>query len=391
MAGGEAIAPVGGNNTQSVQLVDLDQDGIEEAVAFFRDRTAAKPLKIAIFRQTGGGSYELSARIEGAGDDIESIEYRDLLGDQSMELLISWQVTPMVHTLVAYSVEEGEAAELMRSGFTRYLSFDITANGKTDLLLLQLDSAEPAQGRVELYTGAEGAMEFQSAAPLSAGNLTLQTIESGRLLGDVPALFVTSIFDESRYITDVFALADAGLRNITTGEAEHFSLSTLRHFTNVALADINGDGILEIPLTRAIPAYHADTAADTFWEVLWTQFDAAGQGTCALRTYHNNSDRWYLKLPDSWDGAITLARREYTTIGERAVVFSHWTGDSDIPPEPFLSIYRLTGNTRQSHATQDKRFILRTDTETIYAAEFHDAAWNCGLDKDSLIQRFFVM
>ena len=38
-AGAEYAAPISGTNIQSVQLVDLDGDGTEEAVAFFRNST----------------------------------------------------------------------------------------------------------------------------------------------------------------------------------------------------------------------------------------------------------------------------------------------------------------------------------------------------------------
>ena len=47
--GAEYAAPTSGTNTQPVQLVDLDGDGREEAVAFFRNPNDEKPLKIYIF------------------------------------------------------------------------------------------------------------------------------------------------------------------------------------------------------------------------------------------------------------------------------------------------------------------------------------------------------
>ena len=48
--GYEYMAPAGGSNIQSLQMVDMDGDGSEEAVAFFRHTSDEKPLKIMIFR-----------------------------------------------------------------------------------------------------------------------------------------------------------------------------------------------------------------------------------------------------------------------------------------------------------------------------------------------------
>ncbi len=53
-----------GSNLQSVQMIDLDGDGSEEAVAFFRRASDKKPMKIYIFK-ADGDSYERYAVIRG--------------------------------------------------------------------------------------------------------------------------------------------------------------------------------------------------------------------------------------------------------------------------------------------------------------------------------------
>lgn len=64
---GEYIAPLNGENRQTIQLVDVDEDGIQEAVAFFRDADADTPLRIVIFKQDDQGEYQVYARIQGVG------------------------------------------------------------------------------------------------------------------------------------------------------------------------------------------------------------------------------------------------------------------------------------------------------------------------------------
>ena len=76
----EYIAPLSGENRQTIQLVDVDGDGVQEAVAFFRDTTSENPLKIVIFKQDEHEEYQVYTRIEGVGSEIESIDYLDLGG-----------------------------------------------------------------------------------------------------------------------------------------------------------------------------------------------------------------------------------------------------------------------------------------------------------------------
>ena len=79
-SGAEYAAPTAGTNIQSVQMVDLDGDGGEEALAFFRNSGDEKPMKIYVF-SARGDTYEQTGLIEGSGTAIYSIDYKDLDGD----------------------------------------------------------------------------------------------------------------------------------------------------------------------------------------------------------------------------------------------------------------------------------------------------------------------
>ena len=96
--GAEYAAPTSGTNIQAVQMVDLDGDGQEEAVAFFRNAADEKPLKIYIFAAEGE-SYRQMAVIEGSGTAIYSIDYQDLNGDGEMALLVGWRVSTDLQAL----------------------------------------------------------------------------------------------------------------------------------------------------------------------------------------------------------------------------------------------------------------------------------------------------
>ena len=70
--GYEYASPTGGRNIQSVQMADLDGDGQQEALAFFRMSSDEKPLKIFVFK-IEGGSYARYCTIESSGTAIDSV------------------------------------------------------------------------------------------------------------------------------------------------------------------------------------------------------------------------------------------------------------------------------------------------------------------------------
>ena len=85
-AGGEYAAPLTGELTQKVQLQDLDGDGVQEAIAFFRVSADERPLKIYIYRQVEE-DYEVAAIIEGSGNAINSVSYENLDNSPTKSLI----------------------------------------------------------------------------------------------------------------------------------------------------------------------------------------------------------------------------------------------------------------------------------------------------------------
>ena len=133
----EYSAPLTGSNTQSVQLVDLDNDGQDEAIAFFRDSSVdSQSLKIYVFRKSDENTYAPALIIEGNGTAINSAVSCQLEGGkQSMcELLISWQLSTTVYSLSAYSLNNYSLSEMMSSStYTKYAVDDLNQDGNEEI------------------------------------------------------------------------------------------------------------------------------------------------------------------------------------------------------------------------------------------------------------------
>ena len=382
----EYIAPLSGENRQTIQLVDVDGDGIQEAVAFFRDVTSETPLKIVFFRQDNRGEYQVYTCIEGVGTEIESIEYLDLVDNGGTDVLVSWQVSATVHSLVGYTLTDGQPVEIMRSGYSRYLTADLDGDGQQEVALAQAESGVGARLRIEYYDGRDGRMEMTSASPLSEGATGISSWIDGQLMDDTPALFVTSFFGKDVLITDVFCLEDGErLKNITLSPDGHQSGNPFYNAAGVQPMDINGDGAIEIPVAQAVEAY-GESSTDQFWWFQWMGYRSDGTQALRMTTYHSG-DGWYLEVPDSWIGEFSMCRQESATVGVRSVTFARGVEDEEDPeqvPTPFLEICCLVGSDRTRQARQENRFILYADSTTIYTAEFLEGGWDCGLTQDEL-------
>ena len=384
----EFIAPLQGDNRQTIQLVDIDGDGTQEAVAFFRDAAAPDPLTIVLFKQDEDGEYSVYARIRGQGSEIGSIEYTDLGG--GCELLVSWQAGSSVHTLVGYTVVNGQPVEVLRSGFSRYLTADLDSDGYDEVLLAQVESG---RWRIEYYDACDGVMEQVSSAPLSEGTTDISTWTAGALEGDAPALFVASYSGRDSLTADILCLDGEGsLRNITLDPATGRSPNTFPHYAVLGPADITGDGCIEVPRAVAVPGF-GDSAGTTFWWIEWRLYRADGTDAKVRTTCHGADGGWYLDVPDSWTGQFSMARKENTAAGVYSLTFARGveTAASDTSPGteavPFLTISRLVGADRAETAREGGRFLLCSNSTALYTGEFFDG-WDCGLTESELLQRF---
>ena len=406
-AGGEYAAPLTGELTQKVQLQDLDGDGVQEAIAFFRVSGDERPLKIYIYRQVEE-DYEVAAIIEGSGSAINSVSYENLDDSPSREIIVDWETAGQTYSLAAYSIDRYEVVELMRTEHSGFQIYDLDGDEQKEILVLRIPEAAEAgqtdllyasngsQNRAELYNFRDGVVELDSWAPLSRNVERLVSMSAGYLRDMVPALFVTSTYAVNGQITDILAWKDGTLANVTLEPDTGQSGSTVRwdtevSSTQVTCMDINHDGIMELPSAYALPDPENTGTAPNFWAIRWQQYDVGGGAHQVYTTYHNNQDGWYFILPASWEGKLTLSRSNLAGGGERAVVFSYWEGDEAVAPATFLAIYKLTGDNREARASMPGRFRLQVGPDdAIYAARLVDG-WDCGLDEEAVRANFSLI
>ncbi|MCD8368050.1 MAG: hypothetical protein LUC48_08540 [Clostridiales bacterium] len=400
-SGYEYVSPLKGTNTQPVSVVDLDGDGLDEAVAFFRDTDGGEnPLKICLYQQNGDGEYSLLTTIEGQGNAINSVTFCQLDGgsDSVEELLVSWQISSSVYTLSAYSVEDGAAVQMMDfTTYSRYSVVDLDADGTSELVVLQSSATDTTEKQAQYYVCQEQRMVLTGTAPLSQSLSSIDHVRTGVLSGGEAALFVSGYVTDSSaneasssdQITDIFALVDGVFTSVALNGKSGDSSTLHYYLTNDQ--DINGDGVWEIPFPTLLNNFDTDST-DTFYALQWKQYDLTGEATLSTVTYYNGTDGWYLVLPEEWLSGLSLVRSD-TTSGntvERGILFYYQeTEDSD--PIPLFAIYKNTGTNRSERAVADSRFSLTEDSSATYSAKLYDSATENGLLDAATLRSLFYL
>lgn len=379
-SGCEYAAPTAGSQRQSVQLTDLDGDGVNEAVAFLRNADL-QPL-ICVYRQTGG-EYALEERITGDGSAVGRVEYADLDGDGSCEIIVSWEAASEMQLMTAYSLSNGAASVLFKASCIDFQVGDMNSDGRSDVLALTL---EQGGGKVDIYSIAKHKDVLQKTTKLSVSLKTADRFRVAAIANGMPAAFIEGPYvenDSDHLLTDIIVFQDGELKNITLDPATGDSSTKRRG--GAYCTDIDGDGSLDVPFTKQESAKSPESNIFD-----WYTYGADGTSTLCASTCHCYTDGWFLTLPEGWRGKLVV-RRVNTVSGEHAVVLAV-KNDSGRPTD-LLTVYTLTDENRSDRAKLGNRFELLNSGTVIYAAEIEaESGFPTGEDiRQDVKERFHLI
>lgn len=373
-------SPQSGENQQTVQMADLDGDGTDEILVFAKG-ASEKPLQVLIFQQDEDGKVRTLDTIGSNGLAFEQVEYVDFDDRPGCELVVGIQVSDQVLRSVAvYSFYNGDAELLLLNGYSKFLTCDLDLNGRRELMVFRPGEAESERGMAVLYSFRDGQIERSVETELSESTAQIRRILSGRLEGDVPAVFVASSGNENEIVTDIFSLVDGRLTNISFSNEANTSIRTLRNFY-VYADDIDNDGVMELPSLITMKPVSLWRNEDQKFLLRWFSLDAEGRETDKLFTYHNYVGGWYLQLSSTW------ASRASVDQGEGVYTFYVWNESYDLARELF-TLYIFTGAGRDEEVSRDGRFALYRSEGIAYGAKLADAAADFGLTEENLTECF---
>ena len=290
--------PRAGANLSAFTVVDLDGDGEDEALVFYKKTNLAaveNGLRLSVLDQVKGKWMSVCDRpADGQVEQLCTAAYTmfdvaDLDGDQAQELLVLGKLTENASSSAAmYRLQDGS----------------IKDNGKLDLRTGFTDFSQVLYGT--LSDGTTGIYIDGATGPSS-----LQT----------EILHVQS--DTLAYV-----LADGDTVAKTNRSVGYLSM------------DLDGDGVVEIPVQEPFPGYAAD-ASEQVRLTRWLSVSGE-QLTEKERGYFSLNDGCVFLLPLSWYDTVTAVNDTLT--GD--IVFCRYDGEIN------------------DHMTELLRYSVAQDTES---------------------------
>ena len=352
--------PKNGEMNSAFIFRDLDSDGTEEAMAFYS--LLGESTRINILKKE---NEEWVSVYEAAGfyGDIESVDFVRM-DEKGSAVVIKWE-----QEIGIYRFEEERLETVYKSECEGLKIADIDGNGFGEVLVFSGSSlGRTVLNVVHSFGGEVSATKNMS---LHANFDGIYSSAEGKLWNDKNAYFIDSMIYDGVYLTEIITLEDGEIkRNFVADYVEYQEEEEeedegpgiiviiggdygkrgifLRN-TKVSCMDIDGDGIVEMPVE--IREDYAQEVSEKVFFLQYMKYD--GTGSEAVWNGVANTEGGYLfGVPESWN---TKATASFSSSGNELVFRENETGEI---------ILTVTAVLKNDYQDKYEDFILASEDET---------------------------
>lgn len=370
-----------GTHRQTVQLVDLDGDGAEEALGFFRAEDGA--LQVYVFRQDAEG-YSLMGVAEGYGTTLRAVYYPTLPGGRRA-LAMCWGFDEGgSYGMTIYGFSGQGMRALQDIQYSDVVIQDIDGDGAEELAFAVRDSVTGIYS-ARVYQYREEQYRVLYEVPMCLEVRSVANMQFGRMENGSLGLYIDSISNTGGYVTDLVCYDGRTAANRTIDQASGSGSRTWRPIS-VFCDDLNGDGRLDIPVTHSFSAQANEI--ETRARLDWYNVDADGGETLVGSSVNAVTESWYLIWPEAWGEQVRVTKSSGT--GFSKTVFSLQKGEDT---QELLSIWLFSGDGLESVSSVYKRLgTLESTAAGVYRFSLSQTADSgLALTEDELRELFHTV
>lgn len=313
--------PLNNGSNSAFMFCDLDGDGSEEALAFYSAGDDTSGTRINILRQTDGNwvsVYEAA----GSSGDISDVHFLNI-GKEKL-LVVKWEREVGIYEFVENRLEQVymspcdgiELAEMNGDGIMDIVVFGGSYDGRCTARIL--------------YSG-ERKMNISEAAYVYAEYANIYSTTTGGIGNGQTGFFVDSKIYDGIYLTEVLALEGERTARYTIASfivddeettGTGFVISKRGMYsrnTAAACTDIDGDGIIEMPVEIREESATQETKGNYYF-IKYVKYN----GTDALPVWYGfacGEEGYIFRLEEEWSSGAAIkydsAFDEYSFINEQ--------------------------------------------------------------------------
>ena len=305
--------PKSGSYRSAIIMNDLNGDGVDEAIAFFKGKDETAGVHMLLMYDQDG-EWKTSGDYVTETTDVDCVDFADIDENNGLEIIVGYTTyTPNVNFLACYTYSNG-VTDTIQAG-QNYSSFycgNLDNNGKSEIITLSLFSAEnQAKASMLSYSKEKKQIFVKASAPMDPNVVKIKSIGMSDFDGSVKGVVVDGSFASEELVTQVIYYNQtlAVLRNPLYKEKQK---NPTTRTVGVLSTDFDGDSKLEIPMAEKLPFHGEDMALTVADKISWCSFNPANE-TLTVKSVvaENRKCGISVKQPSKWvDGSYTAINDE---------------------------------------------------------------------------------
>lgn len=365
-AAGTAISlkyPKSGKYLSAFIVEDIDGDGGNEAIVFYEKTSLAAPentLRINILDQSSG-KWRSVCDTPAEGAEIEKVLISKLGDNNRINLIIGSSLINRSEKNVAIYSYDSQNGTIEKT-FSEACSFidvtDLDGDDKTEFLLLA-GSATGSPAVAKSYKlDSEGKYHLYSCE-LSGSFTEFDSLSYGQSGSDRKALYIDAVSGAGTIQTDIIYMDSTGLNKIFSDPKD--SLATVRP-AGCSSFDIDGDGILEIPVQTISPGYEELPVSEQMNIIQWDFINRDNRLEQKYSSYYSVGDGYIFVFPEKWEKNVTIRRDAVND----EIVFCAYS-DGEVGRE-LLRIYCAEDSASREDRISNGYMLMGTKGDSAYLA-----------------------
>ena len=239
--------PKSGDYRSAFVMFDLDADGEDEALVFYNMPSWGGNVRIMVLDHQQDEWVSVYDAV-GEGTDVTEVDFQVLTASGRHCVLIGWEQGTSENTSISvYDYTGGQLRVLYESEYSQMLIEDLDQDG-TKEILLGIFKASSKTGAIRLINDTEDGLQSASRVVMDSTITGFLGIEIGWLAQNQIAVFVDAYTSSTQIVTEIMVYTDDGKLRSLSSHYGGLDRPLLREVP-VRCEDINGDGILEIPVS----------------------------------------------------------------------------------------------------------------------------------------------
>lgn len=296
--GARIIRPRDVKDISSIRTIDLNNDGIMEAIAFYE--TPDETVRIhGLILEHVSGVWSPKVRFDGEGQVLETFALRDITGDGKPDIIAGFSSgeDDAQKGLTVYTYDGQEVNNLLSLPYHDFLIDDLDQDGKLDLTVITLKRDQNAT--VTTYQYEEDSFLELDHIQLDDPIKEYYNAVSGNITSKLKGIILDASFGTHYAYSHILVMKDGEWVDLLPSQD-----STFKNYP-VLSGDVDKDGLLEVGRSEK-PKGWEDRPYDDLPLFSYYQWDESSGLKFVMQQYMDLEGRFYFSLPKEWWETVTI-------------------------------------------------------------------------------------